>query len=418
MKHLPTAPDPQRLDLHEAISLLLKSLEPVTECELLPVAEALGRITDQACFAPVSLPPFPASAMDGYAFAFDHCNLEEPLKVCGKAAAGHPFVGELPAQGCIRILTGAPLPRDADTVVIQENVHRDGESLSLLAAPSRGANVRATGQDVEAGAQQLPAGHRLSPFDLAFLAASGHQRVSVYRRIRVRLLSSGDDLVDPGMPLGPGQIYDSNRRLLEALLARFPVELLGSERVADSQSEVSNALERASDADLLFTSGGVSVGDSDYLGQTLADEGELTFWRLNLKPGKPVALGRLNSGTWVLALPGNPVSTAVTALLLGRPLLQRLAGQNPDPVPTTLARLTVPLSHNAGREEYQRGRLTRLPEVETGTLPEVSVTGDQSSNRLSTFTNADCLIRIPKGSGNLAAGSVVEVISLAELLSG
>ena len=411
-----TASAEQRLDLSEAVALIEAQTQPIDGEDVVPIADACGRVTADPIIAPVSLPPFPASAMDGYAFAFDRCRLDDSLTIVGTAAAGHPFEEALPPQSCVRILTGAALPTAADTVVIQENASRSEDKLTINHPPARGANVRTVGQDVEAGAVQLPARRALTPFDLAFLAACGHETVKVFRKIRVRLLSSGDELTDPGRSLRPGQIYDSNRQLLSALLKGFPIEILGSERVADDPAAVGEALAQSGDADLLLTSGGVSVGDSDFLGQTLQREGTLQFWRLNLKPGKPVALGRLPSGTWVLALPGNPVSTAVTALLLGRPLLLRLAGSEPRPVPTMLATLATPLNHSVGREEYQRGQFTNPSNASQGQLPTVAVTGDQSSNRLSTFTDAECLLRIPKACGNLPAGSTIEVLSLSELL--
>lgn len=406
---------PGRLDLDEAIVRMLAAVEPSTEQEPLPVQACVGRVLSDAVQAPVGLPPFAASAMDGYAYSSTHCDLTQPLAIVGTAAAGHPFTAAVPAQSCVRIMTGAALPATLDTVVIQENVTRSNSALTLLSVPAPGANVRPAGHDIRAGQPLFTPGHRCNAFDVALLAAAGINELNVARPVRVGLISSGDELRAPGSELAAGQIFDANRTLLQGLLQQLPVTIVSSEHLADDPAKVTNALTKSGDCDLLITSGGVSVGDTDHLGRTLEQLGDLTFWRLNLKPGKPVAFGRLGS-CWVLALPGNPVSTAVTALLLARPLILRLCGAKQEPLLETTALLAHSIDRDAGREEFQRGILSSR-QAPTGIWhSSVQTTGDQSSNRLSTFTDANCLIRLDKDQGSIAAGTPVRVIPLPALL--
>ncbi|MFK7914055.1 MAG: gephyrin-like molybdotransferase Glp [Pseudomonadales bacterium] len=394
-----------RLDLDQAITLIRDQVNPVEEIETTATADAGRRITAEAIAAPMDLPPFANSAMDGYAFAQPLCDPAQPLRIVGKSLAGHPFSGTLGAQQCIRITTGAALPHGADTVIIQEDTEATATHITMLESADLGANVRSAGHDVCQGDLLFAAGERLNPFKVSWLAANGLAQVAVRRKPRVAVVSTGDELIAPGTALGPGQIYDSNRLLIIELLRSLPVAIIDGGCIADDPVRIRSALHALTDADLIITSGGVSVGDADYLTDIVSAAGELDFWRLNLKPGKPLALGSFE-GTRYLGLPGNPVSSAVTFLLIARPLILALAGARPEANHTSTAFLTETIRHRPGREEFQRGHQY----LENGQCL-VTPTGDQSSNRLSSFRKANCLIRLEKDWGDRTEGQSVETLT-------
>ena len=402
-----------RLDLDVALAAMLDDCRPVTASERVAVADALGRVAAGSVTAPRSLPPFPASAMDGYALRSHDLSGDPPyrLDVAGTSLAGHPFDGTVPGGSAVRLFTGAPVPDGLDAVVIQEDCDADGDRVVIRTRVHPGDHVRPVGHDLMAGGQVIADGRRLTPFDVGWLTACGLDAVEVRGRPRVGLFSTGDELLEPGMPQGPGQIYDANRATLRALLASLPVTIEDFGVVPDDREAIGRTLAAARDAcDVVVTSGGVSVGDADWVRDEVERLGTLKFWRLNLKPGKPLAYGRLGDAAF-FGLPGNPVSTIVTALLLLKPVLERLCGAWPSPPLRLPARLTHDLDHAPGREEYQRGTLLRSDggwQVET--------TGDQSSNRLASFAAADCLVRVPKDSGRLPAGTEVETLPFHGLL--
>lgn len=392
---------------------MLADLPDLPGTEALTPAAAVGRVAAVNVDAPVSLPPFPASAMDGWAVRSSACLGPPPyrFRIVGTASAGHPFSGSIPADGCVRIFTGGAVPESLDAVVIQEDCSRDGDHILANVPIPPADNVRAIGHDVQAGDRLLTAGALIGPFEAAWLSACGVASVTVRNRPRVALFSTGDELIEPGQDLGPGQIYDSNREALRALLADLPIELLDFGVIPDREDEIAAALDKAAQqAAFIMTSGGVSVGDADLVKAAVSARGVLTLWRLNLKPGKPLAYGRVGTARF-LGLPGNPVSTVVTALLLARPLLLKLAGATPEPPLALQAQVLDDIRHRPGREEFQRGRLR----VDEGRAV-VQVTGDQSSNRLASFAGANCLIRIPKAWGNVAAGDTVSVLPFRGLL--
>jgi molybdopterin molybdotransferase len=368
-------------------------------------------VTTGDLVAPLNLPPFDSSAMDGYALRSADSKDGAELELAGASLAGHPFEGEVQPGTCIRITTGAAVPATADTVVIQENCDVTGERIRLIRAPVPGANIRPAGHDVRQGEVLYRAGTRLGPFDLAWMAACGIADLQVRPRPRIAIFSTGDELVAPGGRLSGGQIFDANREGLRALLRRLPVEVSDLGIIPDDRDSVAAALEAAArDHHLLLTSGGVSVGDADWVREVVEDLGRLDLWRLNLKPGKPLAFGSVGKALF-LGLPGNPVSTIVTYLLIARPLILKLAGSEPVEVAPVRARLTEDIAHSPGREEYQRGILEA---TEDGL--GVRTTGDQSSNRLGTFRGANCLIRVPKDAGNLKAGEWTDVLPFRGLL--
>ena len=373
---------------------------------------AEGRVAAEAVAAPVSLPPFDASAMDGFALRYGDLEGAPPhtLQIVGTSYAGRPWSQPVPPRSAVRIFTGAAIPASLDTVVIQEDCDYDPDAVRIRVTPDAGDNVRTAGHDVQAGERLLPAGTRITAFHLGWMSACGVTRVRVVRRPRVAIFSTGDELVEPGNELGPGQIYDANRHLLRLLLSRLPVQVEDFGILPDDPAHIRAALQRAAaDNDAVITSGGVSVGDADWVKRIVDDMGALQFWKLNLKPGKPLAYGSLGNAVF-LGLPGNPVSAVVTALLIARPALLRLCGAGYEAPTAVRARLEDAIAHRPGREEFQRGIL-REQDAEL----VVAVTGDQSSNRLASFAEANCLIRIPKQSGNLAVGDHVSVLLLTGL---
>lgn len=396
-----------RLDLDAALRAMLDDTRPVTATERVDVTESLGRIVADDVAAPIDLPPFTASAMDGYALRSSEASGAPPHRftVSGTSSAGHPLHATTPAGACVRIFTGAAVPGDLDAVIIQEDCERDGDTVIVRERVAAGDNVRPAGHDVAAGTRILTAGRRITPFDQGWLAACGLRSVLVRTRPSIGVFSTGDELLDPGMPPGPGQIFDANRITVRALLASLPVAIRDYGIAADTPAQIRALLEQADrECDLVVTSGGVSVGDADWVKQVIDDIGSLRLWRLNLKPGKPVAYGRLRRAAF-FGLPGNPVSTIVTTLLLVKPVVERLCGGVPRPPLAVPAKLEGTLRHQPGREEFQRGTLR----ADAGTLV-VSVTGDQSSNRLASFAQANCLIRIAKEQGDIDEGS--EVVTL------
>lgn len=368
--------------------------------------------------APVDLPPFNASAMDGYAVRRTdfQTHAQQGLRCLGESLAGHPFAGELKPGTCVRVFTGAKVPAKADQVLLQEEVAGVADELVTFTPHNPTETfIRPIGHDVSAGTELAAPGEVLRGFTLGALAAAGVDQVNVYAQPRVGVFSTGDELVDPGTPpaqLEEGQIYDSNRFTVLNLLRNTPCEAIDLGRLADDPTSVRQAFTAASQqCDLLITSGGVSVGDADFVTATIEELGELNFWRLNLKPGKPLAFGRINN-CYVFGLPGNPVSTIVTLLLLAKPAVSHVAGARPEPTLRITARLAGSLAHSPGRTEYQRGIATY---TEKGI--SVSITGDQSSNRLSTFQGANCLVEVPKQASDLEAGALVDILPFSGLLT-
>lgn len=402
-------PSTAPLDLDAALRRILDEVPAPAASERVDIAQALGRVAAEDCLAATNLPPFPASAMDGYAFKW-RSDLGG-LRIVGASLAGHPFAGAVGKAEAVRITTGAALPADCDTVAVQENCRVADGVLHMQQQVRRADNVRQTAQDLRCGAVLAARGRRLSPFDVGALAAAGVAAASVFARPRVAVFSSGDELQQPGSALAYGNIYDSNRYAVASLLGQLPVETVNLGVLPDAEAAIAKALRQASgDCRMILTSGGVSVGEADLVKSAVESLGRLRFWRLNLKPGKPLAFGRIGDAL-LLGLPGNPVSSIVTYLLLAKPAIQALCGMQPQPPLRVRCELTEAVRHKPGREEYQRGVLS----TRDGRA-RVATTGDQSSNRMSTFAAANCLIRIPKTAGDLAPGSVVEALPFWGLL--
>ncbi|GGH27186.1 molybdopterin molybdenumtransferase MoeA [Alsobacter metallidurans] len=343
------------MPVDQAIALIGERLPVLAGVEDAPLWSADGRVLAHDVVARVALPPFDNSAVDGYATRTADLSPGSAtrLPVRGRVAAGHGAAALDPGSAA-RVFTGAPVPVGTDVVFMQEDVTADGDHVLLPPGLKPGANLRRAGEDIERGAVALLAGRRLRPQDVALAAALGCASLQVRRRLRVGLFSTGDELREPGETLGPAQIYDSNRALLAALLARMGVEVSDLGRLRDDRDAVQAALSEAAGAhDLLVTSGGVSMGEEDHVRAAVEATGAMVFWRLAIKPGRPVALGVVD-GTPLVGLPGNPVAVFVTGAHVLRPLVARLRGEALEPLPAFPVRCGFSYRKKAGRREYVR----------------------------------------------------------------
>ena len=315
------------LSVEQAQARILESIKPLDDMEYVALLQAAGRILAQPVHAQMNVPPHTNSAMDGYALR--HADLAEGvlLKTVGSSFAGRPFAGVVQAGECVRIMTGAVLPAGADTVVMQENVQGEGNAIHVAGKPQVGENIRHAGEDSKVGDLLLAAGHKLNAADIGLLASQGIDKFDVIRRLRVAFCSTGDELKILGETLQPGDIYDSNRYTLHTLLQKLDVEMFNLGVVRDTRESVEMVFRHARDmADVFITSGGVSVGEADYVSDTLQRMGQVNFWKIAFKPGKPLAFGTLRNCLF-FGLPGNPVSVMATFLLFVRPAILALRGE-------------------------------------------------------------------------------------------
>ncbi len=409
----------QPLSLAEALSRLKGHITPLAgDIETLPIERCLGRIVAAPLKAPIDMPPFAASAMDGYAVRDEDWQADPAaaFTLVGRSLAGHPYTGApLDRREAVRIYTGAALPPGGGRILLQEDLLTATEDQATFRPHQPTEHyVRPVGHDMQKDQLLAPPGTTLSALTLGMAAAAGIGAIPVYPLPRVGVFSTGDELVDPGIPPGqltPGQIYDSNRLTVLSLLANLPIKLINLGRLPDDPGAVNQALAKgANKCHMLITSGGVSVGDADHITHTIRTLGQIEFWRLNLKPGKPLAYGQID-GCHIFGLPGNPVSTIVTLLMVAKPAIMQLCGGNPEPPLRVAAITTHGFTHQPGRTEYQRGIL----QADTQGL-SVTPTGDQSSNRMTTFAAANCLVEIPGVAEDIAAGETVEVLPFAGLL--
>ncbi len=411
-----TTPSPP-LDLEQAAQRIRARIQPVQRVEQATLLDALGRVLAEPLHSPIDLPPFDNSAMDGYAVCTP---VEQDVKGSqfrriGVSAAGHPFTGSIRPGECVRIFTGAATPAGTQRILLQEDCDAQGDTVVVSGTPEPRSNIRSRGNDLTAGSLLDPAGVRVNAFRVGRYAASGIDKLTVFARPTVGVFSTGDELAPIGTPaqaLPPGSIYESNRHALMALMAGLPVivEDLGS--LPDDPAAIRSALVNAARrCDVIVTSGGVSVGDHDHVKAVVESLGSLDFWRLNLKPGKPLAFGRLNDALF-FGLPGNPVSTIITWLLIAQPAVLALCGAQVEPPARLHARLTCQVRHSPGRTEYQRGRYDVAAQSDG---LAVDICGDQASNRLSSFDGANCLVEIPADAGDLPTGSRVQILPLHAL---
>lgn len=400
------------LTVEQAQQRILENLQAINHTERVNLHCAAGRILANDILADFDVPPHRNSSMDGYAFAHHEAVTHEPLRIIGASFAGRPYLNTVQHGECVRIMTGAVVPEGCDTVEMQENCQREGDWLTLDTAPRQGANIRHPGEDMATGDQVLNRGRKLNAADLGLLASLGISEVDVVRRPRVAFCSTGDELRSIGEPLAAGDIYDSNRYTLRGMLQALEVEILDLGVVRDTPQAVEQAFTSASQqADVLITSGGVSVGDADYVTATLEKLGEVNFWKMAMKPGKPLAHGKLGDCLF-FGLPGNPVSVMATFLLFVRPAILKLRGEQVPVLPEYNATTTQPLKKAPGRKEYQRG----ICQQDAQGNWQVSSTGVQESHLLRSMSQANCFIVLERESGDLTAGSQVKIIPFAGLL--
>lgn len=401
------------ISLEQALEKMLSKLSPLQQTESIALNAAAGRITAAPVISPIDVPPFANSAMDGYAVRFADLQANLPLPVAGKAFAGTPFDGGWPSGTCVRIMTGAPIPSGAEAVIMQEQAEVSDAGIRFNAAVRAGQNIRLAGEDIQQGACVLPAGVKLGAAQLPLLASLGVAEVLVLRKLKVAVFSTGDELQPVGQPLQAGQIYDTNRFAVRLMLEQLGCETLDLGIIRDDQNALRAAFEQAdSQADVVISSGGVSVGEADYTKQMLDELGEVSFWKLAIKPGKPFAFGKLKHA-WFCGLPGNPVSAALTFYQLVQPLLAKLAGHSEWHLPPRLrARALTPLKKAPGRLDFQRGVFSRNAQGEL----EVNSTGHQGSHVFSSFSQGNCFIVLERERGSVAVGEMVEIEPFNTLL--
>lgn len=399
--------DSESMPAEAALRRILGALEPVQGFEKLAIRSALNRVLADDVHSRIDVPQHTNSAMDGYALRGEDLprNGMGELKVVGTSWAGRPY-GKTVARGeCVRIMTGAVMPEGTDTVVMQEHTEREGERIRIEARHHPGQNVRAAGEDIAAGQVVLGAGHRLTPADLGMLAALGIGEVTVRRQLRVAFFSTGDELRSIGEPLEAGTIYDSNRYTLYGMLTRLGAGVVDMGVVRDTREDTRKAfLEAAFCADAIITSGGVSVGEADFVKETLDEVGQVDFWKVAMKPGRPLAFGTVGNAKF-FGLPGNPVSVMVTFYQFVQPALRKLMGEQVTEPLRITARCISKLRKRPGRTEFQRGILERDDQGEL----TVRKTGEQGSGILRSMSQANCFIVLPLESGPLEPGAMVEV---------
>ena len=405
------------LGVDAALALITARITPVVDEEGVPLSQAAGRILARDIVAQMDVPPHANSAVDGFALA--HADLlpdrETILPFAGRVAAGHPLGRAARPGEAIRIFTGAPMPEGTDTVMMQEDCVVERGRVRVKPGIRRGANRRHAGEDVAAGEVALPAGHRLKPADLGLAAALGNDSLPVFRRLRAALLSTGDEVGEPGTRLMPGMIYDANRVMLAALLRAQGCIVTDLGICPDRPSALAGTLEAAAAGhDLIVTSGGVSTGEEDHVRAAIEKLGRLDFWRLAIKPGRPVALGQIKSGQGkgvpLIGLPGNPVAAALTFAILARPLILRLAGAVISPPLTFPVQAGFSYRKKAGRREYLRATLTR----EGGAVVARKYPKD-GAGILSSIVQSDGFAILDESLSDLEVGGMIDFLPFSEV---
>lgn len=398
----------------DALALLRSKLVPLPDIERVPLAQAAGRVLAEELVATRDVPPADNVAVDGYAVSFDDLSPTDPtvLPIGGRAAAGHPLREAAPRGVAIRVFTGALLPTGTDTVLMQEDCKIADGAVTIPPGIRRGANRRSAGEDVKAGASVLPAGRRLRPQEVGLAASLGLTSLDVYRRLHVALFSTGDELREPGDHLPPGAIFDANRYTLQALLAGLGCTVSDLGILPDKAESVRDSLsEAASSHDLVLTSGGMSTGEEDHVKAAVEATGKLHFWRLAIKPGRPVAMGQVGRVPFI-GLPGNPVAVMVTFLLLARPLVLLLSGAGEAGPRLYRVRSGFEHKKKASRTEYVRARLTR---VEDGNWTAEKFARD-GAGILTSMVESDGLVEIGEGVTRLEVGTTVDFLPFSEVI--
>ncbi len=405
--------DPQALSAPHVNAFLAELVQPVRDTEPVSPMQALHRILAEDVVSPISVPPHDNSAMDGFALRGSEMHSGQPtrLRVVGTALAGKAWAGSCGAGECVRIMTGAIMPTGLDTVAPQELVQLDGEQVTIPAGLLQpGDNRRLLGEDLMAGRPALHAGTRLTPAACGLIASLGLPQVKVWRRPRVAYFSTGDEILSLGEPPREGAVYDSNRYTVFGLLTQLGCEVIDLGVVKDQPEQLEAAFRQAAaQADAVITSGGVSVGEADYTKAMMKKLGDVAFWRIAMRPGRPMAVGRLAEGghsALLFGLPGNPVAVMVTFAAFVRPALQQLMGWNAPPQPLLRARAVDTMRKKPGRTEYQRGIVERRPDGELW----VRLTGNQGSGVLSSMVQANGLIVLGHEQATVQSGDWVEVM--------
>ncbi len=399
--------DPNAMSVTQTRQFIAQFLSPVAETEMQPIRESLSRVLGEDIISPCNVPAHNNSAMDGIAFRFVDSAMS--LKLTGTAFAGRPFAGEIKQGECVKIMTGAVIPSGADTVEMQERVTWAGETAALQQTSQsnirHGQHIRHAGEDLALGQTVLAKGHVMQPADLGLIASLGISEIRVFRQLKVAFFSTGDELVSVGNPLKEGQIYDSNRYTLFGMLSRLNVQISDLGNVPDDPKLLEKTLlEAAQNNDVVITSGGVSVGEADYMKALLAKHGQVLFWKINMKPGRPLAYGKVGNAHY-FGLPGNPVSAMVTFYQFVQPALRALSGAAVRPMPIFCVKCTLPIKKATGRTEFQRGILSQSMSGEWIVAP----LPNQGSGVLSSMSAANCFIVLDENVGNCEAGTMVKV---------
>jgi len=409
--------DPDALPVARANEVIRSFVTPVEGTETLPVRAALGRVLAEDIVSPIDVPSHDNSAMDGYAVRSGDLSPDAPVTLAeiGVALAGREFRGEVGPGQCVRVMTGAVMPANTDTVVIQEVVKTDHGRITIPSGQQRGQNRRLAGEDLHKGKPALGSGALIRPAELGLLASLGMREVKVKRRLRVAFFSTGDELRSVGEPLGAGEVYDSNRYTLYGMLARLGCEVLDMGVVRDDPALLEAAFRKAAaSADAVVTSGGVSVGEADYTKQMMAKLGEVVFWKIAMRPGRPMAIGRIESegkSAFLFGLPGNPVAVMVTFYHFVRGALLYMMGRKDTDLPLLRVKSQAALRKKPGRTEFQRGILERRDGEWT-----VRLTGAQGSGILRSMSEANCFVVLHHDQGGVAPGEPVDVMLMDGLV--
>jgi molybdopterin molybdotransferase len=407
-----TCDSPSLMPIEQAMQLIMDTISPFSEVTNCDINEALDRVIAQDIISPINVPAYDNSAMDGYALRYADFLTTKTLTQVGKSFAGNSFEGVMQLGQCVRIMTGAQIPEGADTVVMQENATANADLITFIEA-SQGDAIRPAGDDIQKGAVVLHVGARISPIDIGLLASLGIASIPVYRQLKVAVFSTGDELLAVGTPPRDDRIFDTNRPMLVAMLSRLGAEVMDLGIIVDDKEKIRAAFEYANKhADCVVTSGGVSVGEADYTREILEEYGTIDFWKLAIKPGKPLAFGRLSDSIF-FGLPGNPVSSAVTFDQIAAPALRYLAGckvSTPQFLPAIAA---TPFKKRPGRTDYQRANYF----VNDQGKICVATTGSQSSGVLSCFRQSNCYVVLENQRGNVAEDESVQILPFTSLIA-
>lgn len=405
--------EPNSLTVGQARAHIAELVKPLASWQKRALRDALDHTLHADIVSPIQVPAYNNSAMDGYAIkGSDISTTPVTLELVGHAYAGHPYLGSVKPGQCVRIMTGAMMPPDCDTVIMQEHVEANAQSITIHGTHKVGQNVRLAGEDLQTGQTVLTKGHHITPADLGLIASLGIAEVTTTRKVRVAFFSTGDELRSLGETLEPGQIFDSNRYTLFGMLTKLQVELIDMGVIPDNKEALRAAFELASSqADVVITSGGVSVGDADYVKEILDELGEINFWKIAMKPGRPLAFGQVGNALF-FGLPGNPVSVMVTFYQFVRPALLALSGQTDIHPHYLRVNCVSPIKKRPGRFEFQRGILFQN---EQGEL-EVKTTGEQGSGILHSMSIANCFILLDEACDGIMPNTTVTVQPFSGLI--